>query len=133
MTLHENLIGGAWDEGIDAVHNLLNPSKPAEVKGTFARGDGASVDAAVDAARAAPPTWAGASPQLRHDVLESAGVANMARKEEIGRLLNREGGKTLAEGIGETVRAVRIFQFLAGEALRLAGGVPPSLCASASK
>jgi acyl-CoA reductase-like NAD-dependent aldehyde dehydrogenase len=29
----------------------------------------------------------------------------MARKDELGRLLSREEGKTLAEGIGETTRA----------------------------
>jgi acyl-CoA reductase-like NAD-dependent aldehyde dehydrogenase len=45
----------------------------------------------------------------------------MARKEELGRLLAREEGKTLAEGIGETARAAQIFLFFAGECLRLAG------------
>ncbi|WP_115423218.1 aldehyde dehydrogenase family protein, partial [Ensifer sp. M14] len=41
--------------------------------------------------------------------------------------LSREEGKTLAEGIGETVRAGQIFDFFAGEALRLAGEVIPSV------
>ncbi|MEL4377620.1 aldehyde dehydrogenase family protein, partial [Brucella cytisi] len=48
------------------------------------------------------------------------------RKDELGRLLSREEGKTLAEGIGETIRASQIFDFFAGEALRLAGEVLPS-------
>ena len=45
----------------------------------------------------------------------------MAHKEEIGNLLAQEEGKTLPEAIGETVRAAQIFDFYAGEVLRLAG------------
>ena len=44
-----------------------------------------------------------------------------ARKEELGRLLAREEGKTLPEGIGEVTRAAQIFAFFSGEALRLRG------------
>jgi aldehyde dehydrogenase (NAD+) len=35
--------------------------------------------------------------------------------------LSREEGKTLAEGVGETVRAAQIFLFFAGECVRLSG------------
>src|SRR3546814_14596883 len=45
----------------------------------------------------------------------------MARREELGRLLSREEGKTLPEGIGEATRAAQIFKFFAGEALRIQG------------
>ena len=45
----------------------------------------------------------------------------------MGRLLAREEGKTLIEGIGETVRAGHIFKFFAGEALRLSGEKLPSV------
>ena len=55
------------------------------------------------------------------DVLEKAGALILARKDELGRLLAREEGKTLVEGIGETVRASQIFKFYAGEALRNIG------------
>ncbi len=44
-----------------------------------------------------------------------------------GTLLSREEGKTLAEGIGETVRAAQIFDFFAGECLRLTGEILPSV------
>ena len=78
-------------------------------------------DKAVAAAKAAQPAWAAASPQVRHDVLEKVGAAIMARKDELGRLLSREEGKTLAEGIGETIRAAQIFKFFAGETMRTSG------------
>ena len=118
--LHANLIAGEWVEDGEVAPNI-NPSNTAEVVGEYARADVEAVDAAVAAARAAQPAWAEASPQVRHDVLEAAGAAIMARKEELGRLLSREEGKTLAEGIGETIRAAQIFKFFAGEALRVRG------------
>jgi len=118
--LHANLIAGEWVEDGEVAPNI-NPSNTAEVVGEYARAGVEAVDAAVAAARAAQPAWAEASPQVRHDVLEAAGAAIMARKEELGRLLSREEGKTLAEGIGETIRAAQIFKFFAGEALRVRG------------
>ncbi len=118
--LHANLIAGEWVEDGEVAPNI-NPSNTADVVGEYARVGTEAVDAAVAAARAAQPAWAEASPQVRHDVLEAAGAAIMARKEELGRLLSREEGKTLAEGIGETIRAAQIFKFFAGEALRVRG------------
>ncbi len=120
MDVLENLIGGAWVGGIEAAQNV-NPSNTEDVIGEYARGDAASVDAAVEAAQAALPGWAFASPQVRHDLLDKVGADLMARREDLGRLLSREEGKTLAEGIGEATRAAQIFKYFAGEALRLGG------------
>ncbi|MXX90575.1 MAG: aldehyde dehydrogenase family protein [Boseongicola sp. SB0665_bin_10] len=120
MDVLENLIGGAWVGGSEAAQNV-NPSNTEDVIGEYARGDAASVDAAVEAARAALPGWAFASPQVRHDLLDRVGADLMARREDLGRLLSREEGKTLAEGVGEATRAAQIFKYFAGEALRLGG------------
>jgi aldehyde dehydrogenase (NAD+) len=51
----------------------------------------------------------------------------LAREEELGTLLAREEGKTLAEARGEVQRAARIFKFFAGEPLREIGDLLPSL------
>ena len=120
MDVLENLIGGAWVGGSEAAQNV-NPSNTEDVIGEYARGDAASVDAAVEAAQAALPGWAFASPQVRHDLLDRVGADLMARREDLGRLLSREEGKTLAEGVGEATRAAQIFKYFAGEALRLGG------------
>ncbi len=119
-------INGDWVDSSAHSENI-NPADLSDKIGLFARGGAADVDAAVNAAQAAQPGWAAASPQLRHDVLEAAGTLIMARKDELGRLLAREEGKTLAEATGETIRAAQIFKFFAGEALRLAGDVQPSV------
>ena len=105
----------------DRPSESLNPSDTRDLVARVPDGGDAEVNAAVDAARAAFGGWADASPEVRADVLDKASNLLMERREEVGRLLSREEGKTLPEGIGETVRAARILKFFGGEALRLHG------------
>ena len=119
-------IGGEWVGDSDVTTNT-SPANRDDVIGTYARGDAARVDQAVSAALAAQHDWASASPQLRHDVLERAGALIVERKDELGRLLAREEGKTIAEAVGETVRASQVFKFFAGEALRNTGDAVASV------
>ncbi|NDR56698.1 MULTISPECIES: aldehyde dehydrogenase family protein [Aliiruegeria] len=120
-----NLVGGDWVAG-DAAPNI-NPSDTMDIVGLYARASAAQTRMAIDAAKAAFPAWSRSTPLERHAVLRAASDEILARKEELGRLLSREEGKTLAEGIGETVRAAQIFDFFAGEALRQTGEVLPSI------
>jgi aldehyde dehydrogenase (NAD+) len=113
-------INGEWVRG-RATLDSLNPSDTRDVVARAPNDDGAAMNEAVRAAAAALPAWAGASPEVRSDVLDKVGSTLLARKEELGRLLSREEGKTLPEGIGEVARAGRIFKFFAGEALRRHG------------
>ncbi|RZJ18175.1 MAG: aldehyde dehydrogenase family protein [Brevundimonas sp.] len=112
---------GGEKVGGDRLGESLNPSDTREVVARTPKGGAAEVDQAVNAARDAFEGWASASPEVRFDVLDRAGSLIVERREQIGRLLSREEGKTLAEGIGETVRAGRILKYFAGEALRLHG------------
>jgi alpha-ketoglutaric semialdehyde dehydrogenase len=118
--VYANLIGGEWVASTTASRNI-NPSDLSDVVGDYAQADAAQTAAAIDAAAAAFPAWAAASPQRRSDILDAAGSAILARKDELGRLLSREEGKTLPEGVGEVTRAGQIFKYFAGEALRLSG------------
>src|SRR5262244_1721474 len=102
-------------------HVSENPSDTRDIVARFPDGSSAEVDAAVAAARKAFPAWADASPEVRSDLLDRIGDTILKRREELGRLLSREEGKTLPEGIGEVARAGRIFKFFAGEALRRHG------------
>ncbi len=118
--LHRNFIAGDWVGGTDASRNI-NPSDVSDVIGEYARADRAQADIAIAAARAAFPAWSMSSIQDRSNLLDAIGNAILARKDELGRLLAREEGKTLLEGVGEVARAGQIFKFFGGEALRLAG------------
>src|SRR6478735_760889 len=125
MTIHQNLIAGEWT-GTNGVENV-NPSNTNEVVGLYASADARDVAEAIAAAKAAFPAWSRSGIWERHVILKKAGDEIMARKDELGALLAREEGKTLPEAIGETIRASQIFEFFAGEALRLAGEVVPSV------
>jgi alpha-ketoglutaric semialdehyde dehydrogenase len=118
--IHRNFIDGDWVTGAETARNI-NPSDLSDVIGEYARADKAQADTAIGAARAAFPTWSMSSVQDRANLLDAVGNTILARKDELGRLLSREEGKTLPEGIGEVVRAGQIFKFFGGEALRLAG------------
>src|SRR6266851_9512926 len=118
--LHRNFIAGDWAAGADVSRNI-NPSDLSDVIGEYARADRAQADAAISAARAAFPAWSMSSIQDRANLLDAVGNAILARKDELGRLLAREEGKTLPEAVGEVARAGQIFKFFGGEALRLAG------------
>ncbi|EXL06518.1 aldehyde dehydrogenase [Brucella anthropi] len=125
MTIHQNLIGGEW-VGTDATDNI-NPSDTNEVVGRYAAASASDVKDAIAAAKAAFPAWSRSGILERHAILRKTSDEIMARKEELGRLLAREEGKTLPEAIGETMRAGQIFDFFAGECLRLAGETLPSV------
>lgn len=116
--LHKNLINGEWVEGTTVSRNI-NPSNTDDVIGEYAYADKAQTLQAIAAAKAAFPAWSTSGIEQRSDILDAVGNAIMAKKDELGRLLSREEGKTLPEGIGEAMRAARIFKFFAGECLRL--------------
>ena len=116
----KNFIGGEWVDGTGVTKNI-NPSNTNDLVGEYARADKAQTEKAIAAAKAAFPAWSRSTPQERYEVLNKIATEILARKEELGRLLAREEGKTLPEGIGEAGRAGQIFAFFAGEALRLMG------------
>ncbi len=117
----QNFIGGEWLAGAGDAGASDNPSDLSDIIGEYRQADAKLADQAIAAASEAAPGWAMSTPQKRFDVLDFIGTELLARKDELGRLLAREEGKTLPEAIGETVRAGMIFKFFAGEALRIPG------------
>ena len=124
--MQRNYIAGEWVESSKTTPNI-NPSDVSDVIGEYASGDAGTAENAVAAARAAFPLWSVSTPQQRFDVLDAVGSEILARRAELGDLLAREEGKTLAEAIGEVGRAGQIFKFFAGEALRPGGEIIPSI------
>lgn len=120
MSQHLNYIGGEWVAGKAVIHDV-NPSDLNDEVGQYAAADAAQTAEAVAAAKTAFAQWSAATPQQRFDCLDAIGTEILARRDELGRLLSREEGKPLADGIGEVARAGYIFKFFAGEALRVEG------------
>jgi len=123
--IFKNLIDGEWTGGGESQN--INPSNTADVVGVYAQGTVEDTKQAIAAAKAAFPKWSRSGLLERHSILSKTAHEILARKEELGRLLSREEGKTLPEGIGEVTRAAQIFEFFAGEALRLNGEIIPSV------
>ncbi|ANQ24693.1 aldehyde dehydrogenase [Vibrio natriegens] len=114
------LIGGNWLDTDEVIENI-NPADPDDIVGTYGQVSVVQVALAIEEAKAAQPAWASASPQFRSDILQRTGNLILARCEAIATILSREEGKTLTEAKGEVMRAGHLFQFFAGEAVRLAG------------
>jgi acyl-CoA reductase-like NAD-dependent aldehyde dehydrogenase len=125
IPFRKNLIDGEWVG--DAASRNINPSNLDDVVGEYASAGADQARQAITAAKQAFPAWSRSGPLARHAVLKKASDEIMARKDELGRNLAREEGKTLVEGVGETVRAAQIFDFFAGETLRLSGELVPSV------
>ena len=116
----KHYINGRWETGV-TLGVSDNPSDLDEVVAEFARADANQTNEAVRAAADAREAWAASTPQRRFEVLDLVGSELAARRDELGRLLAREEGKTLPEAVAEVARAGQIFKFFAGEALRLRG------------
>ena len=126
MLNFKSLISGEWVSTGDTCKNI-NPSDLDDVVGLYDKVDRDLTNQAIDTAAAAFPAWSHSNIQIRSNILDSIANEILDRKEELGRLLALEEGKTLPEAIGEVGRAGQIFKFYAGEALRLSGEVVPSV------
>lgn len=118
--MKSNYINGQW-VGSDRSCENINPSDLSDRIDDYAQADAKQTQTAVDAAMDAFAGWSTGSLQARADALELVATELLARKDELGTLLSREEGKTLAEGKGEVARAGQIFRFFAGEVLRQRG------------
>lgn len=121
-----NWIDGRWVAGETTIDNR-SPSDTDDLIGRYTQATSGQVHAAIAAAVVAQPVWAATGLEKRHDVLRAIGDELIARSQELGRLLAREEGKTLAEGVAEVYRSGQFFHYFAGEVLRQLGGKADSV------
>ena len=113
----DNYVDGVWVGSDDYIANI-NPSDITDTIGEFARATTATAEMAVAAAVRAQPAWAELSPFRRFEILDWIGAEIIGNQKEIGRLLAREEGKTVAEATNEVNRAGALFKYFASESLR---------------
>jgi len=123
--MFRNFTAGEWCEGVESAVNR-NPSDLDDAIGEYARASKAQAEQAIAAAYQAFPKWALTPIQQRADALDKISAEILARKAELGDMLAREEGKTLAEAVGEVTRAAQIFKFFGAEIFRMGGQVLPS-------
>ncbi|QBJ63688.1 aldehyde dehydrogenase family protein [Pseudoalteromonas sp. DL-6] len=126
-SVFKNYIAGEWVEGNKGNLANISPADTNDVIGHYAQADKAQTEAAIAAAAVGQAQWAMSGLEQRYSVLMAIGDELIARKDELGELLAREEGKTLAEGVGETYRSGQFFHYYAAEVLRQMGETADSV------
>src|SRR5215831_11400603 len=125
MSVLRSFVSGQWRDGIRTVADL-NPAHPSERVSDVLQADVTLAADAIQAAAKAFPNWRAMPAPARGDILRKAADLLEQRAADVGRDLTREEGKTLAEGIGETRRAVQILRYYSGQTLEPDGETYPS-------
>ena len=123
-------VGGAWREGRAGSAPAVSPAT-GEAFASVAVASPADVDDAVAAAGAAGPAWAALSAFERAACCRAVAAAIEGRAGDLARALAEDQGKPLeAEARDEVSELAGYFRMAAEDAIRLAGGAPPSTSAS---
>jgi RHH-type proline utilization regulon transcriptional repressor/proline dehydrogenase/delta 1-pyrroline-5-carboxylate dehydrogenase len=98
----------------------VNPARPAQIIGHWARATVADAEAAVTAAQSAFPGWRTKPADDRARILERAADLMESRRFELNSLLILEAGKPWLEADGDTSEAIDFCRFYAVEMRKLA-------------
>ena len=101
----------------------LESISPADgsVLGSVAAADRAAVEAAIGRAHDAFLAWRMVPPPRRGELVRQFGEVLREEKDELGRLVSRECGKILSEGLGEVQEMIDICDFAVGLSRQLYG------------
>jgi acyl-CoA reductase-like NAD-dependent aldehyde dehydrogenase len=122
-----NYIRGEWvsiRQGREL--EVRNPADQDEVVGKGFLAATREAEAAIAAASEALPGWSRMPAPKRGEIVERAADLLRAEQDQMGRLLTREEGKTLAEAKGEIYRAYNVLNYTAGQSRRMGGITIPS-------
>jgi len=110
----ENLVSGqrvASSSGRQ--QDVFNPAT-GEVVDTLGLSSKSEVDAAIDAAHAALPAWAGLPPLKRAGVMFKFNELLIKHADDVAREISREHGKTHDDALGEVQRGREVVEFVCG-------------------
>src|SRR6201995_1504877 len=114
-------IGGKWRKSSDGSRfDVIDPATENKVA-SVASATVEDAKAAVDAAGAAFPAWAGKKPRERAEILPKSYDLIMRDAERLAKLITIENGKALSDSRGEVAYAAEFFRWYAEEAVRNVG------------
>ncbi|CTJ34763.1 glyceraldehyde-3-phosphate dehydrogenase, NADP-dependent [Streptococcus pneumoniae] len=119
MTRYQNLVNGKWKSSEQEI-TIYSPINQEEL-GTVPAMTQTEADEAMQAARAALPTWRALSAVERAAYLHKTAAILERDKEEIGTILAKEVAKGIKAAIGEVVRTADLIRYAAEEGLRITG------------
>ena len=112
-------INGQW-VATPKRHPVHDPSDNSVITEIAVAGD-AEVDAALDAAADAFPTFSKMAPRVRGEILRKAFEIMIAEADDLARLVSRENGKVFSDAKGEVLYAAEFFRWFSEEAVRVNG------------
>lgn len=112
-------INGEW-VGTPNRHPVHDPSDNSVIAEIAVAGDN-EIDAALDAAANAFPTFAKMAPRVRGEILRKAFEIMIAEADDLARLVSRENGKVFSDAKGEVLYAAEFFRWFSEEAVRING------------
>lgn len=92
---------------------VFNPAT-GEQTGEVSLANGADVDAAVQAARAALPEWSAMPPLRRARIMFKFNELLLAHSDELAELITAEHGKTVEDSGGDVLRGREVVEFACG-------------------
>lgn len=123
MKTHKMLIDGRW---LDCGQHIeVEDPATGELFARVPRATESQLDAAVEAAHRAFPSWSRLSVAKRSELLLSAAALAEQRAAEIAALMTREQGKPLVEARGEVFKAADILRYYAEQGKRVHGRIIP--------
>ena len=111
-------IDGTWRPAASGERfDVINPADETVLASVASAGLEDAM-AALDAAQAAFPDWAGRKPRERAEILRKAFDLFTAKLEDFARLITLENGKARSDAMGEAAYAAEFFRWFSEEAVR---------------
>ena len=101
-------------------HPIYDPSDNSVITEIAVAGD-KEIDAAIDAAARAFPSFAKMPARVRGEILRKAFEIMIAEADDLARLVSRENGKVFSDAKGEILYAAEFFRWFSEEAVRING------------
>ncbi|MFC3532785.1 CoA-acylating methylmalonate-semialdehyde dehydrogenase [Vogesella facilis] len=113
MTTVAHLINGEFVTNVGRTAPVFNPSLGEAVR-QVALADQATIQAAIDAAKAAFPAWRNTPPAKRAQVMFRFKQLLEANRDKIAAMISEEHGKTIEDAIGELQRGIENVEYACG-------------------
>ncbi|HRO26466.1 MAG TPA: aldehyde dehydrogenase family protein, partial [Luteimonas sp.] len=118
-------VAGSWCQAIGGARYDIEDPALAQAFASVPDADALDANAAVEAAHAAFPGWRAVPARDRSRILARWNALLLEHAQDLGRLISREQGKSLAEAVGEVLYAASYVEWFAAEAVRAYGDVIP--------
>ncbi|MDC7691310.1 CoA-acylating methylmalonate-semialdehyde dehydrogenase [Vogesella indigofera] len=113
MTTVAHLINGELVTNVGRTAPVFNPSIGEAVR-QVALADQATIQSAIDAAKAAFPAWRNTPPAKRAQVMFRFKQLLEANRDKIAAMISEEHGKTIEDAVGELQRGIENVEYACG-------------------